>query len=181
MKRMIPLCLFFIINISHAAIYSYTDNDGNILYSDSPNQSDAKIIVMPKAGQDESSVVSSSSSLPSSPLDSVMPIVAEQHAYTDFQIISPKNNETIQNADVIQVNVDVKPTLNDGDKVQLMLDNKPVGSAVAGTSLSFSLADRGTHQLSAVILDANQQVVKSTTSITIYIHRVTINSPARVN
>jgi hypothetical protein len=69
--------------------------------------------------------------------------------------------------------------LQSGDKVQLMVDNKPAGEAVAGTSGILPWIERGAHQVSAVIIDANQKVIKSSNSITIYIQRAGMNSPAR--
>lgn len=175
--------LFFLMNISYAAIYMHVDENGNTVYSDTNESPNSKVVVLPASGGASSAVSTPGSTGISTPIMPAASGLADdegsQNDYTTFTITSPNDNETIQNPVTISVKFDIKPSLQSGDKVQLMVDNKPAGEAVAGTSGILPWIERGSHQVSAVIIDANQKVIKSSNTITIYIQRVGVNSPAR--
>lgn len=176
----IILCMSF---ISHAAIFIQQDKNGNTIYSDTPLDSNAKRLKMPTGN-----------SLPSQTPESVpmtthiTPQVTEttslgsenaRQDYTSFVIVSPKDQENIQNLQVIPVEVKTVPDLLEGDKVLLLLDGNPWGSPLPTTQLQMENVERGQHSLAAAIVDKDQKVVKQTNTITIYVHRPTLNSPTR--
>lgn len=184
MKKWLALGLSLMMGVSQAAIYMHVDENGNTVYSDTNENPKAKMVVMPASGESSSAVSAPRSLGISSPMkldaaESAVDDDSVQNDYTTFTIVSPKDNETLPNPVTISVNFDIKPTLQNGDKVQLMVDNKPAGEAVAGTSGILPWIERGAHQVSAVIIDSNQKVIKSSNSITIYIQRSGVNSPAR--
>jgi hypothetical protein len=88
--------------------------------------------------------------------------------YTSFSIISPADQETIQNQPDVTVSLKVEPALQGSDKIQVYVDGKAWGEPQAATTISLGRLDRGTHQLSAAIVDANHKVVKQSNSVTAY-------------
>jgi hypothetical protein len=88
-----------------------------------------------------------------------------------LEIASPKNQETLQNQQpTIPVIVNVEPSLQNNDKIQIFVDGQPWGPALKSTTFDLPKIDRGTHQIYAVILSDNNEVLKQTTSITIFVH-----------
>lgn len=179
----VVLLLIIIAANTFAAIYMYKDRRGNTVYSDTPNAK-SEVVNLPDATPAASSTTTTTTTTTTqakSDQSNVAPEVLNppiivqtgevRKDYTTFMIVNPKDQETIQNQPIISVSIDLKPELQKGDRVQVLLDSKPFGEPVASTDLQLSLVDRGTHQLSAVIIDTNGTIVKQTPSITIYVHR----------
>lgn len=91
----------------------------------------------------------------------------DQHS-DRIAIISPKNNQTLQNERHISVHVAVYPKLKPGDKVTIYVDKKPNVSA-SSTVLKIFILDRGKHQIDAELIRANRQIAHSQ-SIKIFLH-----------
>lgn len=162
---------------SYATVYMQTDADGNIAYSDTPSEN-SQVINLPDADSSSSSVQTSPQLNNKEEEKTTTTITTEQtltNSYKSFSIISPKDQENIQNQPGLVVDVKVEPKLKKGDKILLLLDNKPVGNPTAGTHIETGPIDRGTHQLSAIIVGQNEQVLQQTNPITIYINHVNVN------
>lgn len=185
MKRAALLFLLLNMVVCHAAIYMQTDKNGNTVYSDTPF-GHAQRMELPSGNQVSPSKVILPVAVPVStkpgpsegPLldTTVVPVEQLTHQpYVTFYINSPKDQESIQNQPVIPVEITLEPKLQQGDTVQLVLDEKLAGHPVESTHLELNQIDRGVHQLYAIILDSNQKITNKTKSITIYVHRVNIN------
>jgi hypothetical protein len=174
MRYIFLLFSCFAVTVCFADVYMKVDQFGNITYSDAPLH-DGKKIEIPSINTSEATV-SENTNTPSA----VNPTVASHEniiaPYTEFSIISPKNGETIQNQITVPVQVNLKPELKTGDKVQLILDGKVTGEPLASTQLQLGLVERGMHQLYAVIIDSSQKVLQKADAITIYVHRANLNS-----
>jgi len=182
MRYVVLLLLIFHAAISYADIYMQTDKNGNITYSDVPLSNSQKII-LPDINSSNSNLQTVPDTTPVDTLEkNTVPVTVEtavEQPYTEFAILSPKDQETIQNQPTISVKIALKPALRPGDTIQLLLDGKMTGPQMASTSLGLTLLERGTHQLSAIVLNANQQVLQQTNPITIYVQRANVNtSPA---
>lgn len=168
--------------VCHGAVYMEKDKFGNITYSDTPLPNGTKIDV-PEVTQ-ETSEGSNVTSVTTTTSTEENAVVAENilvhKDYVVFLIQSPVDQATIQNQATIPVDIKIDPPLQEGDKILLLLDNKPYGAPAASTRFELADVERGTHQLSAVLLDANQRVIKESNSVIIYVHRVTLNSPTRI-
>ncbi|MGB0712739.1 MAG: DUF4124 domain-containing protein [Gammaproteobacteria bacterium] len=93
--------------------------------------------------------------------------------YSAFAIASPANDGTVRSAPgSVSVSVNVTPPLDKDFKhsVRIRLDNKVVASG-ASTSFGLSNVDRGTHRLSAELLDENKRVLRRARTITFHLHR----------
>jgi hypothetical protein len=173
----ILLSIFLLSSPCYAAIYMQKDSNGNITYSDTPLEN-AQIVETPEPKETSTSVQRS----PITNIDEknigeseTTPAQEVRALYTTFDIISPKDQENIQNQPTLPVDIKLEPELKSGDKIQLLLDNKIIGNASTSTHIMLGQLERGTHQLSAIILDSNQKVVQKSTPITIYVNRVNAN------
>lgn len=155
-----------------ASIYMQKDADGDVSYSDIPLNNAEPISLSPTnsvpATKNASSVTVSTSTT-----DTEKP--SETPYYNSFKIISPANNESIQNQPVVTVKVATDPEFRAGDTVQVYLDGKPWGVPTTGTSIDMINVDRGEHTLYAILLDSAQQILKQSDTIKIFVHRVNTN------
>ena len=175
MKYFISL-LFFITLNGYAQVYEQQDQQGNTTYSDLPLQASKEVSA--QSSSTNTSTITSTNTTSSLPIKKLT-VENKNHLYNTFSITTPKNQETIQNQPLIPVKLKLDPKLQEGDRIQLMLDGKPWGNPEANNEINMSLVDRGTHQLSAVIFDKNQTVIKQSETITIYVHHASkLNKPS---
>ena len=146
-------------------VYAIKDRDGNIIgYTDDPNR-----------GSDEVTIRKGTEYTPpeqNTVWTKVEPkVVEETAAYTKFAIASPTNDATIRdNAGNIQVAFDIRPPLAAGHKVQLLIDGTVISES-RGVIQSAANVDRGTHSITANIVDGNNRVIKSSAPVTVHLHR----------
>lgn len=184
--------------ISIGAIYMQKDERGNIIYSDT-SLPHSTPIVLPESNPPNSSTADKSTTTTKSETTSVtiergkgelqnkqgteaadakeapptdlIPPPKVRENYPIFNIASPKEQDTIQNQVTIPVSIAIKPDLAQGDKIQLFLDNQPWGQPRESINLELSGVERGTHMLSAAIVDSHGIIIKQAPGITIYVHR----------
>lgn len=172
-KTIFLFFLIFFALIFINAIYMHKDNHGHIIYTDTP-MPNSQIVNVPETLYSHPPETKPET-VSNNPVAATQAMIIKEQGtridYTLFSIITPKDQETIQNQPIIPVEVDLKPSLQAGDRVQLLLDSKTWGTPVASTHLQMNLVDRGTHQLAAIIVDSNGTIVKETPSITIFVHR----------
>lgn len=177
-KYLIWIVLWLSPVICTAAIYQQTDKNGNTVYSDTPLNHNAEKVILPSISEVRSSSGQANTSVsmiqPQTPFSTKESI---KKPYIVFSITSPENETTFHNQPVIPVIIKLEPELQKGDKIQLVLDGAPQGPAVASTTLALLQVNRGTHQLSATLLD-NNQAIKQSNTITLYIHHTSINRPS---
>jgi len=91
--------------------------------------------------------------------------------YTAFGITTPQPEQTIwYTGEKISVAVSLDPQLQPGHKVLITMDGKEVAS---GAAMSFPLGqiDRGSHSLSADVLDRDGTVLISTGPVTFFLRQ----------
>lgn len=162
--KVLVLTLLFCSVLSASQIYEQQDDQGTILYSDTPQRNSKPI--NPLETTNTISVPS-----PQPEMDVIQKAdESTRQIYKIFLIISPKDQETTQGSSDIPVQLKLEPELRTGDKIQLMIDGKSFGEPTTVLNPVLHNVDRGDHQLSAIILDANQGIVKMSNSLTLYIH-----------
>src|SRR3990167_2427916 len=119
-----------------SAIYRTIDTDGVITYSDQPS-ANAKAVTLPEAN------------ISSTPQDTVSFSTDQKETdnksntknYDTFKIMLPPNTkdneETFWNPEAITVSIDIKPALQEGDRIQYFLDNQSVDKPTTKTSFTF--------------------------------------------
>lgn len=168
--------------ISHADIYMQKDANGNIIYSDTPINKNAKRIETPTGNITSSTLPqqapanNSPSTLMTQPGQTtpLMTVGTTRKPYTLFALRSPADQATIQNQPIIAVDININPDLQPGDLIQIYLDGNPWGKPLPSTHFEFTAPERGIHQISAKLFDKNGQLLKETPSNTVYIHQAHI-------
>ena len=180
----------------YAAVYKGVDANGNVTYSDTPSNGAIEIAPsavneVPSTLEGEAKGVPAKSNEASQDqknlpmLDKTKETVltpetntsAQAKNYALFAIEKPRDQETIQNQPTFTVEMKIDPVLKPGDKIQLILDGKPVGQPEANMQIDLVNVSRGTHHLYAVLIDERNTVVRRSNEITIFVHRASILNP----
>jgi hypothetical protein len=98
--------------------------------------------------------------------------------------MEPEDEATVRNnLGVVTIRLVLEPALNTklGHKIQYFLDDKPHGPPVQNTAMGFSNIERGTHTLSATVIDSDEQTVMSSDTVIFHLHRESIFNPNNPN
>lgn len=172
MKYIFALILFTVCFPSYADVYQSTDGNGNILYTDTPSQQ-AERLILPRLDlpPKQPQVAPESNAAPSGATET-----KANAPYTLFALKTPKDQETLQNESNVTLTIDIKPDLQPGDKIQIYMDGKPIGTPAPTTSFNLGRLERGTHQFYAELMDAQNKVINKTGLITLYLHYANTNT-----
>lgn len=162
-----------------AEVYRSVDENGNTVFSDQPF-GNAERIDLPEASTyspvvvpvEESADDAEAAENTSSEDDNKLPAPDYQ-----LQIASPQDDEAIRvNDGNLTVNIQIRPALSQkrGDLIQLRMDGRPYGEPRAGLSFNLPNLDRGTHTLSAVVMNANGEELAQSATIKFHLQRNSI-------
>ena len=180
-KQITLTCLSLVLfsSAAFAEIYRSVDANGTVVYSDQPLPK-SEVISLPSVNI----ATQSNTQNTNASTDSTNVTLKKKVKYTKFKISSPTDQETFQNATEIAVTISISPSLQNGDKIQYFLDGKAVSEPIDSASYSIpkikgtqEVIARGTHSITASILDEQGQVIKTTSPVVIYTHYVTLFSP----
>ncbi len=179
LKKILIILVLALPGLCYAAIYQYTDAQGNTVYTNQYH-ADAKPVDLPSLNQ-----LSEPKGKAKEPVNVktqeqiVVQQVASNQGYTAFNIVSPSNSQTFQNQRDIGFKFNIKPELREGDKIAMYVDggSKPY---FLGTQAQATLHNlpRGEHQIQAKLVDANNKVLMTSSSITIYVHYAAVGKSA---
>lgn len=172
--------LFILLSTSvFAEVYRWIDENGNTVYSDQPVDN-AEQIVLPEASTYSPVVepleVSDDSDETAENVgseDDEMPAAPNYQ----LQIASPQDDEAIRaNDGNLTVNIQIRPPLSQqrGDVIQLRMDGRPYGQPSSGLSFNLTNMDRGTHTLSAVVMNASGEELSQSPTIKFHLQRNSI-------
>ncbi|WP_438971087.1 DUF4124 domain-containing protein [Methylophaga sp.] len=177
--------LFFTLALPvNAEVYRWVDDNGNVVYSDEPH-ADAETIDLPapttytpvEASQSEADI------LRLSPDDEDNEDSASEVPDYQLRIISPADDESIwvNNGDV-SVSMVLEPALDPerGDMIVLSLDGTEIARQ-ATTAVQLDNLDRGTHTLSAKVIDKNGSALTDQASVIFHLHRNSIQNNQNTN
>lgn len=181
MKTGIIFFITFFCLTANAEIYKSVDKNGVVTFSDQPTPTSE----VAKLGEVNIVTKAVPKTIIKATTDATNAVDPTKHVdYTDFTISSQKNEDTVWNADSLPVSVNITPALQEGDTVQFLLNGSAVVPAVASTSTSIpkvineqAVLVRGTHTISANVLNASGEVLKTTPSITVFLHYTSVNQP----
>jgi hypothetical protein len=174
--RYFLLVIFLLISLTcGAAIYMQKDANGNITYSDMASPTATRVDLPPAPtttfapaapAAAKSKTSNTASTTPDAPATD-----SDQHVdYTAFFINSPTDQQTFQNQRDVAVDISVTPALQKGDAIQIIVDGNKVGPPAASTHFQVNQLPRGTHQVSAELLDGNKAVLKQAPAINFFVH-----------
>lgn len=162
-----------------AGVYQWRDANGNIVFGDSPPDSNvATEIELPTLtvadsyssdGKDKKKKAKQPVKAESEQQVESKPVAqattAPAVSYERFVVKSPKKGAVIRaNNGNVLVKFDLKPALQDGHGLVVYLDGKQVASGAA-TVFSLKALDRGEHSLFAVVHNQNNNVLKNTPTV----------------
>ena len=153
----------------HAAtVYKKVDENGNLIFSDSP-MDDAEAIDVPP--------------VPTMKLDKIK-VPADSDTtkkpkkavkYKSVEITSPEQKKTFWNTGgSVTINVQTSPSLHEGHRIQLLLNGEKRAGPSASTSFSLSNLFRGTYDAVAQVVDSKGNVVASSPGVTFYIKQTSV-------
>jgi len=174
------LCLFGAASAEAAGrVYRVVDEDGNVVFTDVPpatQPQEANVDVPEPNSFDpiEAGAIGAG--------DEERPTWGDDEdggdepaaSYYRFGIASPENDASVrQNAGNVTVEVALEPALSPDHRLQLLLDGTPVRT---GRETTFELVnvDRGTHSLSARVLDPSGAAVLESTPSVFHLQRYSV-------
>ena len=172
MKRLLILLVLITCTVQ-AEIYKSQNEQGEWVYSDKPSPSAERMKLPPLSTYKPPALQSA-------------PAPARQEepedVYKSMAFVEPENNATIRdNEGVVGVMLRIEPMLKSrqGHKIQYYLDETPYGAPVVGLKLTLKNVERGSHVLSARVLNAGGEPVFSASPVTFHVHRESVNNPNR--
>jgi len=167
MKNIILNCLFtpvlLFVFAAHAGFYKGLDDDGNVVYSDKPFDNSEKITPPTITVMDPAKIKPKTEAV-----EEQAPAVFK---YTHFDIIDPKNEQTIWNEPDLSVKLKLTPALNTAEKhnIWLLMDGKPLVKNSQSLSLQVGRIDRGSHQLQAQVRGKDGKIIVLTRPVLVHI------------
>lgn len=154
-------------------VYKSVGPDGEITFSDTPSRGAKEIEVKPAPTYTPAPLppLGTGRAAPAAP--------AAAQAYQSLRIVSPPAEQTIvDTAGNMQIAASLQPGLSEGDRLQFLLDGKPVST---GSSLKVELhnINRGAHTLRAQVITADGKILIQSDPITVFLQRPSLNLPGR--
>lgn len=183
-KLIFALCSALIFSQSATAeIYTWTDAEGNTVYSDQPSPNAKRIEISTPNAMDAprpAPTYNQSSSTTGNAATS-------QGRYRRLEITSPANDSGVRaNDGNLVLGIAIDPPLRSGALLRARVDGTLSTQALPGdgqneASLTLPNLDRGSHQIEAVITDASGQELIASSPITVHVQRTSLNQPGRIN
>ena len=153
-------------------IYKQVQPDGTVTYTDEPGPRSEEIQVQPAPTYTPPKTPSFTPYQP--PARSTEPA----SGYSSFSISTPAHDESVRaNTGDITVSVAISPGLDAGHHIEYLLDGKLV-QATAATSIQLNNVDRGTHTITARLVDQRGATLEES-SVTIHLQRTSTLQPGR--
>ncbi len=167
MRLLLTIFIFLACTNAQAALYKYTNENGEVVYSDKAPYEGAEELIPPK--------LQVTPAVKLKPKTKTKPEEKDKSTqYTSFQITSPTDQKSFHNsAGNISIELAIKPGLNikAGDYINILLDGKTIRKKTSSLSENIQHIDRGTHQIKAELRNKSNKLIKSSNTVTIYIHR----------
>lgn len=164
--KLLLLVLSFTYSVSGLAetVYKTRNAEGNIIYSDVPSE-DAEELELEEA---QTINIPLPKGFDNRPVTKLTPV---ETSYTLLEITSPENDATIRsNEGIVNINVEIKPVLDEKHMIDFLLDGKKVSS---GRSLQLSLQniDRGTHSVTVLVKNEKDKIIKQSSKLVFHLRK----------
>jgi hypothetical protein len=154
------------------AIYKWTDADGVVHYSDHAPPGAERVVISSGA------VTGTGSGAPTGPPPSAVKTPQAKVHYSQFSILSPRNDQVFFNDEVVSIHAELAPELQPDQELTWQLNGSPLTDQ-GPNALAFSLPTlaRGTYTLSASITDTATGESQTSNSVTFYVRQPSELSP----
>jgi hypothetical protein len=155
-----------------AKVYKWTDDQGNVIYSDTP-----------RPGAEEIEVPTEPAGIVPVPPERMAPAkeAAPQDGYGALIVASPSNDQIIDDpGGRVAVSLAVEPPLRtrDGDAVRLILDGQTLETRYSGSEIVIPGVPRGTHTLQAEVVSRAGNVLVVSQTVTFHVQLPSSQAPA---
>ena len=175
MKRWLLLASLLCSPVFGQQAYTWTDENGQVHYSDRPYPGATPIQLRGAQGYSSPAAVSPAGAAP----ESTSPQgAAATRPYNVFNVLQPSQQETLWNiGSVLDVQVELSPGLQQGHHLGAYLDGQLID--VGARSTQFQLPDvfRGLHTLQVVVLDTAGGEVLRSLAVTFMVQQTSILNP----
>jgi hypothetical protein len=168
---LLAACIGFC-SASVAGIYKYTDENGNTIYTDKPSDGAERVKIR------------NESKAPRAPRQKYEPAVGEARGdrsdqldviYSKLEILTPKNDSTAPgNSGNVDVVLLASPRLHARHRIVIALDGKEISNG-RHANLSLTQLSRGTHTLTAQIVDAEGSTQIQADAVSFHVKRPVIS------
>lgn len=159
--KYLMLTLILLSTPGMAEVYKGKNAEGNTIYSDEPMPDSTEIQVPDPTSIPMPKPVKKKAAAPKN---------QEGGLYQNFSILSPGNDETIQNTSgSITITLGLTPTLQtkEGHTISVNVDGKPAVEKTQQLTIQVPGISRGTHTVMAEVIDRSGKTVISSNTITI--------------
>lgn len=170
MRPMLACLLLTLALPASAQIYKYTDANGHTVFTNQP----------PEGGKVETVDLPPTNTVEAQKPVATPPAEPEKKvsaAYEQLSLVLPSDEALRANNGSFTLDVRIKPRLQPGHSLRLVMDGKPYGSPANVPHLQVTNASRGEHSVSVQVLEGEKVVQQSDTQ-TFTLQRVDTNSPA---
>lgn len=167
------MLLWALAPLAQADVYTYTDAQGNQVFTDQPHKG-AKRVQLPPSNR---------VTLPPPPAPPPPARTPPRKAihYEMLRILAPAPDTAISQASGnVVVTVTSEPALQPGDGYRLVLDGSSVGEPQSSPVLEMSNVDRGTHQLGVEIVAPDGIVIERTPPQPFHLQRMSLAQKRRM-
>jgi hypothetical protein len=168
------LLLVLLTGLVQAAVYKTVTESGEVIYSDTPTTGAERVRLPELPTYTPPPLPRRAASPAKQPVKSL---------YKSMTFSEPEDEATVRNNQgVVQFKIELQPPLMTrlGHKVQFYLDDKLHGSPIATTAIGFSNIDRGTHSVSAYVIDKDENPVMSAEAVTFHMKRESTQLPKKL-
>lgn len=160
---------------ANAAVYTYTDADGNRVFTDRPGSRAAEAVETRPAN-----------SMAAQPVPDATPPVKVMKApvpgYRLLEIVQPEPEATVRNnAGTLAVSVTSDPPLHPGHQFRLLLDGVAASPPGSSPTITVDNVDRGSHHMVVEVLDASGETVQRSAPRVIHMMRTSLAQRRMVN
>lgn len=167
--------------LANAQIYTWTDENGNRIFSDQLHPEAQKVDLPPTNTVDivEPQPVETSRNSRDQEEEQLT------QGYRTLDIVSPDHDEAVRaNDGNVTLVVNATPPLAPGHILRVMVDGEMQQAAVPGNGqpvlrLTLNELDRGAHQIVALVTNNRGEIIQRSDGIRVYVQRTSLLQPAR--
>ncbi|WP_318476106.1 DUF4124 domain-containing protein [Photobacterium leiognathi] len=157
-----------------STIYSWTDENGVVHFTDQPQTPDAT--AYPLSVTEVSGNIEQTADTIADQTTDVAVVEEPAKTITTVSLVSPMHEQTIRNNEgIINIHAVTNSKLNNQTQAQLVLDGVVKGDPQTELTWTLDNVDRGSHQLQIQLVKGGK-VIASSDSITVYLHRATVKA-----
>ena len=160
---------------THAStIYSWTDENGVVHFTDQPQTPDAT--AYPLSVTEVSGNIEQTADTIDTQTTDITVVEEPAKTITTVSLVSPMHEQTIRNNEgIINIHAVTNSKLNNQTQAQLVVDGVVKGEPQTELTWTLDNIDRGSHQLQIQLVKGGK-VIASSDSITVYLHRATVKA-----